>query len=259
MLLCDFHIHTTWSDGSLSIAEAVDLFGRSGHDAIAITDHVVNTDSLLGKIGHRLKLSVPRERFDAYRAEIEDAARTAWDRYRMVVLAGCELTRNGLTGDRSAHALALGLDTFVSADGPVEGMLTRAREAGGVTVACHPNEQSDWFANTHYLWNRRDSVANLVDLWELACRFDLFPQVSRASLPFIGNSDFHSPKHLYAWKTLMQAEKSPRAILNALKKGVGLGVTRLQAPAATNPLAPSLAELGNPLPPRPHQSLQAHA
>lgn len=259
MLLCDFHIHTTWSDGSLSIAEAVDLFGRSGHDAIAITDHVVNTDSLLGKIGHRLRLSVARERFDAYRAEIEDAARTAWDRYRMVVLAGCELTRNGLTGDRSAHALALGLDTFVSADGPVEGMLTRAREAGAVTVACHPNEQSDWFANTHYLWNRRDAVAGLVDLWELACRWDLFPQVSRASLPFIGNSDFHSPKHLYAWKTLMQAEKNPRAILSALKHGVGLGVTRLQPPAPSMSLSPSLVELGNVPPPRPSQSLQLHA
>ena len=47
MLLADFHIHTTWSDGKLSIAEVVDLFGRAGHDAIAITDHVVNNDTLI--------------------------------------------------------------------------------------------------------------------------------------------------------------------------------------------------------------------
>jgi 3',5'-nucleoside bisphosphate phosphatase len=251
MLLCDFHIHTTWSDGSLSIAEAVDPFGRSGHDAIAITDHVVNTDSLLGRIGHGLRLSVSRERFDVYRAEIEAAARTAWDRYRMVVLAGCELTRNAITGDHSAHALALGLDTFVSADGPVEGMLTRAREAGAVTVACHPNEQSDWFANTHYLWNRRDSVSGLIDLWELACRWDLFPLVGKAAFPFIGNSDFHSPKHLYAWKTLLQAKKEPRAILGALRLGVGLGITRLHAPAQAKPLAPSLADVGHNITVRP--------
>ena len=54
MLLADFHVHSTWSDGRLSIPEVVDLFGRTGHDVIAITDHVVNADSLLGKIAHTL-------------------------------------------------------------------------------------------------------------------------------------------------------------------------------------------------------------
>ena len=49
MLLADFHIHTTWSDGTLSIPEVVDLFGRAGHDVIAITDHVVNDDTLIGR------------------------------------------------------------------------------------------------------------------------------------------------------------------------------------------------------------------
>src|ERR1035437_3744459 len=230
MLLADFHIHSTWSDGRLSIPEVVDLFGRSGHDAIAITDHVVNADSLLGKIALRCQLSITKDNFDAYRAEIESEARRAWDAYRMVVLAGCELTRNALTGKRSAHALALGLDRFVSADGPVEEMLTRAREAGAVTVACHPNEQSDWFANTFYLWDRRKEVAALVDLWELACRLDLFPQVSRARLPYVGNSDFDDRPHLYARKTLMSCEKTPNAALAALRAGKGLGVTRLPAP-----------------------------
>ena len=51
MLLGDFHIHTTWSDGRHSLPEVVDLFGRSGHDVIAITDHVVNSDSLPRKGG----------------------------------------------------------------------------------------------------------------------------------------------------------------------------------------------------------------
>jgi hypothetical protein len=230
MLLADFHVHSTWSDGRLSIGEIVDLFGRSGHDAIAITDHVVNSDSLLGKIAHGCRLSVRADNFDAYRAEIDQEARRAWDSYRMVVLAGCELTRNALTGKRSAHALALGLDRFVSADGAVEEMLTRAREAGAVTVACHPNEQSDWFANTFYLWKKRREVAALIDLWELACRWDLFPQVSRARLPYIANSDFHDRPHLYAWKTLMNCEKSSGAILSSLRAGKGLGITRLPDP-----------------------------
>lgn len=231
MLLADFHIHSTWSDGRLSIPEIVDTFGRSGHDVIALTDHVVNEDSLLGRIAHACRLSITRENWDAYRSEIDREAKRARDEYRMLVLPGVELTRNALSGRRSAHALALNLDTFVSADGPVEDMLTRAREAGAVTVACHPNEQSDWFANTFYLWNRRREVAGLVDLWELACRWDLFPQVSRARLPYVGNSDFHDRPHLWAWKTLVPCEKTPAAVLGALRSGLGLGVTRLLAPA----------------------------
>ena len=110
MLLGDFHIHTTWSDGRHSLPEVVDLFGRSGHDVIAITDHVVNSDSFLGKAAHRLRLSVTKEKWADYRAEIEREARRAWDTYRMLVLPGVELTRNGFTGGKSAHALALGLD-----------------------------------------------------------------------------------------------------------------------------------------------------
>lgn len=231
MLLGDFHIHTTWSDGKLSMPEVVDLFGRAGHDVIAITDHVVNHDSLLGKIAHRFALSVSAENWAAYRAEIERETRRAWDTWRMIVLPGAELTRNAFTRARSAHALALGLDSFVPVDGPVEEMLTRARDAGAVTVACHPHEQSEWFANTFYLWNRRSEVARLVDLWELACRWDLFPPVARERLPFLGNSDFHSRPHLFAWKTLLDCEKTPAAVLGALRSGKGLGVTRLTAPA----------------------------
>lgn len=227
MLLADFHVHTTWSDGRLSVPEVVDLFARTGHDVIAITDHVVNEDSLLGKAAHRFGLTVTRERFDEYRAEIESEAARAWDTWEMIVLAGCELTRNAVTRDKSAHALALGLDTFVPADGPVEDMLARARDAGAITVACHPHEQSEWFANTFYLWNRRSEVGSLVHLWELACRWDLFPPVARARLPFVGNSDFHAPEHLWAWKTLIECEKKPRTVLDALRRGAGLGVTRL--------------------------------
>ena len=45
MLLCDFHIHTSYSDGMLPLPKVVDLFGQSGHDVIAITDHIVNRDN----------------------------------------------------------------------------------------------------------------------------------------------------------------------------------------------------------------------
>ena len=51
--------------------------------------------------------------------------------------------------------------------------------------------------------------------------------ISRESLPHLANSDFHRPEHLYAWKTLLQAEKTREGVLAALKRGTGIGVLRL--------------------------------
>ena len=252
MLLADFHIHTTWSDGKLSVPEVVDLFGRSGHDVIAITDHVVNADTVIGKVTHRFGLTITPENFRAYREELERERRRAWDRYRMILLPGFELTQNTCTRRGSAHVLALGIDDFISANGTVEEMLERARGASRIVVACHPHEQSDWYANTFYLWNRRSEVAELVDLWEVACRFDLFPPVARAKFPFIGNSDFHREEHLYAWKTLLPCEKREEAVWRTLKGGEGLALTRLAPSAAafaaagfgTTVLMPAVAGAG---------------
>ena len=106
-------------------------------------------------------------------------------------------------------------------------MLREIQARGAVSVACHPHEMSEWYANTWYLWNRRKTVGDLVHLWEVGCRWELFPVVSRESLPHMANSDFHRPEHLYAWKTLLNAEKTREAVLAALKRGTGIGVLRL--------------------------------
>ena len=47
MLLCDFHIHTTWSDGSVPLRDVVDIYGQAGFDVIAITDHIHNKDGVI--------------------------------------------------------------------------------------------------------------------------------------------------------------------------------------------------------------------
>jgi hypothetical protein len=44
-LLCDFHIHTHFSDGSLSLKKVVDLYGNHAFDAISITDHILDQHS----------------------------------------------------------------------------------------------------------------------------------------------------------------------------------------------------------------------
>jgi predicted metal-dependent phosphoesterase TrpH len=170
MLLCDFHVHTDYSDGALALSRVVDLFGRSGHDVIAITDHIVNRDNPLGKIAHAAGRSLNPESWKRYRDEIAREAERAWRTWGMVVIPGAELTRNTLHRDTSVHVLALGLDEYLPADGDSVPMLREIRRRGAISVACHPHETSEFFANTWYLWNRRPVLGDLVDLWEVANR-----------------------------------------------------------------------------------------
>src|SRR6476659_8687484 len=75
-LLCDFHVHSTWSDGKLSVAEVVDLYGATGKfDVIAITDHILMKKDLLARAGRIATLGQPRfglreDDFDAYLADV---------------------------------------------------------------------------------------------------------------------------------------------------------------------------------------------
>jgi hypothetical protein len=227
MLLCDFHVHTTYSDGVVPLKRVVDLFGRSGHDVIAITDHIVNRDNGLGRIAHAIRHSLNPESWKRYRDEIARESERALKEYGMLVLPGAEMTRNTINRDTSMHALALGLEDYLSADGDPLEMLKEIRARGAVSVACHPHETSEFYANTWYLWNRRNLVSGLVDLWEVGCRWELFPAVSRETLPHIANSDFHKPEHLYAWKSLVKAEKTAEGVLAALRRGSGIAMFRM--------------------------------
>ena len=49
-------------------------------------------------------------------------------------------------------------------------------------------------------------------MWEAANRDDLFSVTSLKHYPYVANSDFHKPKHLYSWKTLLRCEKNWEAI-----------------------------------------------
>ena len=47
-----------------------------------------------------------------------------------------------------------------------------------------------------------------MDVWEAANRDDLFAVTSLRHYPYIASSDFHKPKHLHSWKTLIRAAKN---------------------------------------------------
>jgi hypothetical protein len=44
LLLCELHAHTTWSDGHLTLAELVDLYGGNGFDVLGVADDTVRLD-----------------------------------------------------------------------------------------------------------------------------------------------------------------------------------------------------------------------
>jgi hypothetical protein len=70
----------------------------------------------------------------------------------------------------------------------------------------------------------------------------------------IVNSDFHKPKHIYSWKTILQCEKEPEAIKECIRKNerVSLTLYRGDAIAEAPRARPPMAELPAPatLPPK---------
>ena len=121
-LLCDFHVHTRWSDGRLTIREVIDLYGQTKKfDVIAITDHILMKKDLLARAGRLASLgyrqfSVTEDRFSAYLAEIDVEARRARRLYDLLVLPGAEITQNHI---RSKNTRTLWGSTCGSSSAPI--------------------------------------------------------------------------------------------------------------------------------------------
>jgi 3',5'-nucleoside bisphosphate phosphatase len=231
-LLCDFHIHTTWSDGRLSVGEVVDLYGRTRQfDVIAITDHIVRKKDLLARAGKlatlgRRDFSVTEKTFDAYLADIAREAERARREYDLLVIPGAEITQNGVRAKKNAHIIALDIKRYISADLNTADILRDIRRQNGVSIACHPHHRTTRRVeiSTCYLWDRRRELAPLVDVWEAANHDDLFSVTSLKHYPYIANSDFHKAKHLYSWKTLVKAQKEWPSVRDALRLNVDVAI-----------------------------------
>jgi hypothetical protein len=85
--------------------------------------------------------------------------------------------------------------------------------------------KSEWGKNTLYLWENQEIFAPLLDAWEVANRNNMFNPVSSMRLPYIANSDFHKPKHIYSWKTLLACARSPEAIKECIRKNEHVAIT----------------------------------
>ena len=232
-LLCDFHVHTQWSDGQLTLRQVIDLYGKTGKfDVIAITDHILMEKDLLARAGRiatlgRRAFGVREEHFEAYLIDIRKEAARALDEYGLLVVAGAEITQNRLRGKKNSHVIALDIKEYISADQAADAILREIRRQGALSVACHPHHRTTRRIeiSTCYLWDNRDKLSDLVDVWEAANRDDLFSVTSLKHYPYVASSDFHKPKHLYSWKTLLRCDKNWPAIKDALRSNVDVALT----------------------------------
>lgn len=217
-MLCDFHIHSSFSDGRLTIPELVDLYGKRGFGAIAITDHLCEEQTFLGRTARFFERTLTRESFPHYLEILREESERAWKQYRMVLLPGYELTKNSLVNHRSAHVVVLGAGEFISADQEITDLLKQVRDIGALSIAAHPVNTGHFEPQTYYLWSRREELASQFDAWEVASGPVLFKQVAETRLPLIANSDLHHPRQMSSWKTKLSCERHPEAILHAIKR-----------------------------------------
>ena len=226
VLLCDFHIHSTYSDGRLSVGEIVDFYGQRGFDCICVTDHIVDRTRFIGRVcqltGLVLSPDLVGEYFDVLRREKE----RAWRKYRMILFAGLEFNKDGYRAKSSAHLLGIDLEHPIDPCLSLPEIIAEIRAQDGLSVASHPHKfQSVWGPNTLYLWENQKQFAPLLDAWEIANRDDLFAPIGLKRLPFIANSDFHKPKHIDSWKTVLFCEKDPEAIKECVRVNRNVALT----------------------------------
>lgn len=247
LLLCDLHSHTTFSDGKLALPELIDFYGQRGFDAICVTDHICDQRRLLGRFANLTGMVVTPDQVGEYFSLLASEKNRAWRKYGMLVMTGLEFNKDGVTGKSSAHLLGIDLKQPIDPSLDLPETIERIHEQGGLAIASHPHEwKSSWGKNTLYLWDNIETFAPLLDAWEIANRDDIFNPIGLKRLPFVANSDFHKPKHIHSWKTVLYCEKDPEAIKECIRINrdvtitlyrdhkVGFGYGDQEQPARTN-------------------------
>ena len=225
-LLAELHAHTTWSDGVLPVPALVDLYGAHGFDVLCITDHVCRAESAADAPN-----AVVAGTFGAYLAELEREAARARDQYGLLVVPGLELTYNDPDPGLSAHALALGLRSFVSVDAGIDEAIETAVEAGAALVAAHPfdDEPASHPGRLTQRFARDPELSARVHRFELFNRTQLFSWVAKAGLPCVASGDFHRLEHLRGWKSVIPCAREEEAVIAHLRSRRPVFITEVDA------------------------------
>ncbi|SRR6266851_669021 len=212
LLLCELHAHTTWSDGDLTLPELVDLYGRAGFDVLAVTDHAVRLDDPSPR-------AVDSWTWPGYASAVRAEAECALSEFGLLLIEGLELSDNHEDPDLSAHALALGLESYVSVDSGIVAALEAANHQGAAVIAAHPYSDTDStpLRTTQRIWRERELFRELIHRYELFNRNEVFAWIAAEELPPVATGDVHRARHLASWKTLLPCDKEPTAVIAHLR------------------------------------------
>jgi len=214
-LLCDFHIHTKFSDGFLLLPDVIDLYGEHGFDAICITDHILDSrESERRKRLHEPMGAIEPASYPEYLHSIEAEAQRAWKQYKMLVMPGAEMTNNTM----GYHILGLDIREYIDPDLAVQSIVQEIHLQKGLAIAPHPYRgRFDGTQKLMYVWEHLEQFKYIFDAWEVANRNDLFLDVVHQGLNLIANSDFHETRHIFSWKSLLKAEKLTGSIKESIR------------------------------------------
>lgn len=196
-LRCALHAHTTNSDGELSPEMLVRHYDWAGYDVLAITDHWVRTE-------------VPSTR-------------------KLLVIPSTELNATCGPSGGDAHVLALGIqadpvppDSFA----PLQEVVDWIRDHGGLPYLAH----TYWSGLRTEQWESCEGLLGL-EVWNTGCELEVGRGDSSihwdealeggAALQGIATDDSHHPGYDsgFAWTIVRAAERSQKAVLDALRAG----------------------------------------
>jgi len=180
-LICDFHMHTVFSDGEVWPTVRVDEAWRQGLDAIAITDH-------LEYLPHKADIRTDHNR--AWQIAKEYASNK-----NVIVIAGTEITKGMPPGHLNALFIK---DATAILNDDHKKAIEEAANQGAFIMWNHPGwkaQQPDttmwWDEHTYLLsqgWLHGIEVVNYSDYYTEALDWAL-----DSGLTIMGNSDMHAP------------------------------------------------------------------
>jgi hypothetical protein len=214
--LIDLHIHSSFSDGKLSVAEIVDLYGSKGYSAIAITDHLADSKTLTGFVTRKLKLSLSEQNMDYYLETLRQEKIRALEQYNMLLIPGVEITLNSWSRSQGAHIVFLNVDRFIDPNQEIESLL--AQNKNFFSIAAHPLWEKSFEFKTTYLWENRQRFEKYFDAWECATAHHFSQQVFMSGYPVLASSDFHGPAQFESWKSQVYCDElSIEALFEMIK------------------------------------------
>ena len=231
-LRCDFHIHTSYSDGTRTPAEMIVRGRELGLDALAITDH------------------------NYYQASLEAIDFVKKSGLGITCFPGEEVT------SPTWHVLSIGASSPIGYKDDQAGYtgmqktLGMIHQHGGKAFLAHPywtsgrrfNQPTEEYEHLlseggidgvellgEVLWE--DNLRSLVRYSELD---------SKAKLPILGNSDTHSPDHTFGsyWTLVFARSNSQEDIMAAILDHHSVACMLMPMGPVTHPVIPRLLAFG---------------